>query len=107
MEINGLTAQITIPVPDGFKVVEENEWKRLASLANDQPLVGDKNWVRHKVKISTDKILEETLINPFYEELKSQNGGPINFGTGSGSPWKVNKEMFEKWYNQNFIRIYG
>lgn len=106
MEVNGIQAMITIPVPADFVLVPRDEWARLSRLNDTNAEDGDQKWLKNKVGIQNAKKLDEVLLTPFFKELDSRNGGPIQFG-GQGSAWKVNKRRFLAWYDTNWNRIWG
>ena len=93
-------------VPDDLVLINREQLEKLKTVLNDEPIWGDKKWLKHKLGILSDDKLYE-ILDTYHDELNIEKGGMIHFPSKQGDPMKVLKKAFNKWLDENAARIYG
>ena len=93
-------------VPDDLVLINRKELEKLKERDDDEPIFGDKKWIKHKLSTLGEEKLWE-ILDTYHDELDMDTGGPIHFPRKQGDPMKVLKKAFNEWLDENAVRIYG
>ncbi|MBJ8277331.1 DUF771 domain-containing protein [Staphylococcus pseudintermedius] len=94
------TLQVTVPIPDGFVLIEKDKVRELEDLANDP--VWD---LKQKLKMSSDDTIKtKFLYNPKFEkQLKKL--GIAHYPDESFNRWRFNARKMSRFIDENFSEI--
>ncbi|EGQ3888015.1 DUF771 domain-containing protein [Staphylococcus pseudintermedius] len=97
------TLQVTVPIPDGFVLIEKDKVRKLEDLANDP--VWDLKDLKQKLKMSSDDTIKDKLLyNPKFEkQLKKL--GIAHYPDDSFNRWRFNARKMSRFIDENFSEI--
>ncbi|WP_353452867.1 DUF771 domain-containing protein [Staphylococcus coagulans] len=97
------TLQVTVPIPDGFVLIEREKVQELEDLANDP--VWDLKDLKKKLKMSSDDTIKNKfLYNPKFEkQLKKL--GIAHYPDESFNRWRFNARKMSHFIDDNFAEI--
>ena len=93
-------------VPDDLVLINREQLEKLKQQLLDEPILGDKKWLKRKLGVLSDEKLWE-ILDTYHDELDMRKGGMIHFPLKQGEPMKVVKKAFVGWLDENAVRIYG
>ena len=93
-------------VPDDLVLINREQLEKLKQQLIDEPILGDKKWLKRKLGVLSDEKLWE-ILDTYHDELDMLKGGMIHFPLKQGDPMKVVKKAFVDWLDENAVRIYG
>ncbi|GAB0253763.1 DUF771 domain-containing protein [Staphylococcus pseudintermedius] len=97
------TLQVTVPIPDGFVLIEKEKVQELEDSANDP--VWDLKDLKKKLKMSSDDTIKDKLLyNPKFEkQLKKL--GIAHYPDDSFNRWRFNARKMSRFIDENFSEI--
>lgn len=97
------TLKVTVPIPDGFVLIEREKVRELEDLANDP--VWDLKDLKKKLKMSSDDTIKNKfLYNPkFKNQLKKL--GIAHYPDESFNRWRFNARKMSRFIDENFAEI--
>ena len=93
-------------MPEDLMVVNRKEFEKFQNKKIDEPVRGDKKWLKDKLDIHGEDKFNE-ILDTFRDELDMDEGGMIHYPARKGDPLAVIKKPFSEWLENNANRVYG
>ncbi|EGQ2708968.1 DUF771 domain-containing protein [Staphylococcus pseudintermedius] len=97
------TIQVTVPIPEGFILIEKDKVRELEDLAIDP--VWDLKDLKQKLKMSSDDTIKNKFLhNPRFEkQLKKL--GIAHYPDDNFNRWRFNARKMSRFIDENFAEI--
>ncbi|EGQ3664543.1 DUF771 domain-containing protein [Staphylococcus pseudintermedius] len=97
------TLQVTVPIPEGYVLIESSKLKELEDMAIDP--VWDLNDLKEKLLMSSDTTIKEKLLyNPKFKKILEELG-IAHYPDDNFNRWRFNARKMSRFIEENFAEI--
>lgn len=99
------TLQVTVPVPDGFVLIEKSHYQELEESSLDP--VWDMKDLKKKLKMASDDTVKQKLLENHKFEKTLRKEGIAHYPDESFNRWRFNARKMNRFIDEHFEEIHG